>query len=227
MTSLDKLPSLILKGTKILTLEYRDVKLIDSYNFIPISLERFPETFGLKELKKGFFPHSFNSPENFNYIGSIPSKSFFSANFFSENKKKEFETWYEKQTGIYNFKNEITEYCKSDVKLLKEGTLTFRRIILEITKGIDPFENCITIAGVCHLIYRTLHMEANTIGIIPVFGFNPEQKTSNKALQWIKFLCFSKNIDIKHSRNGGELQIGRYYVDGYHPETKTIYEFHG
>ena len=88
MTSLDKLPSLILKGTKILTLEYRDVKLIDSYNFIPISLERFPETFGLKELKKGFFPHSFNSPENFNYIGSIPSKSFFSANFFSENKKK-------------------------------------------------------------------------------------------------------------------------------------------
>jgi hypothetical protein len=37
-------------------------------------LEQFPKSFGLKELKKGLFPHRFNKPENQNYVGPIPAK---------------------------------------------------------------------------------------------------------------------------------------------------------
>ncbi len=57
MTSQNTMPSVILRGTKILTLSYKNVKLIDSYSFIAMSLEKFPSTFGLKEIKKGFFPN--------------------------------------------------------------------------------------------------------------------------------------------------------------------------
>ena len=64
--------------------------------------------------------------------------------------------------------------------LLKQGCLAFRKIILSIT-NIDPFKECITIASVCHLIYRKYLMKPKTIGIIPDIGYNPQQKTSNKA----------------------------------------------
>lgn len=116
MTSKDSMPSIIMKGIKILTLSYRKVKLIDSFSFIPMALDKLPKTFGIKELKKGFFPHLFNKPINYGYVGHIPDKKFFSPEFFSESKKQEFDLWYTSQLLVeYNFKFELISYCKSDV----------------------------------------------------------------------------------------------------------------
>ncbi len=199
-----------------------------------MSLEKFPKTFGLSELKKGFFPHGFNLPENQSYIGCIPDKGKYGYKFFSNSKLNEFEIWYSQRSKeIFDFRLEIESYCLSDVKLLKDGCLTFRKIILEITNGIDPFKECITLASLCHLIYRTSHMLPKTIGIVPVLGFNADQITSNIAIKWLKYISWSENIYIRHARNGGEVKIGNYRVDGF-SETiidnkifKTIYEFHG
>ena len=44
------------------------------------------------------------------------------------NKKDECETWHAEQVfkgESWNFQTEMLEYCKSDVKLLKEGCLKF------------------------------------------------------------------------------------------------------
>ena len=41
-------------------------RFIDSYLFIPIPLSKFPTTFNLKELKKGYFPHFLTSAEALN-----------------------------------------------------------------------------------------------------------------------------------------------------------------
>ena len=228
MLSIDHMPNIIMNGTKLLTISFRNVKFIDSYAFIPIALEKFTKTFDLKELKKGFFPHLFNKPENQNYIGVIPEKFYFGSDYFSVAKKEEFEKWYEtSKNSLYDFKNEIISYCMSDVKLLKEGCLAFRSIIINITNGIDPFAKCITIASLCHYIYRKILMKPNTISVIPVLGYNPEQKTSAKALQWIKFQSFKHNLKISHAKNGGELKIGQFLLDGYCEASQTVYEFHG
>ena len=52
----------ILRGAKILsmTIPMFNIKFIDSLNFIPMSLAKFPKTFGQDELCKGHFPHLFN-----------------------------------------------------------------------------------------------------------------------------------------------------------------------
>ncbi|CAH3167987.1 unnamed protein product [Pocillopora meandrina] len=54
----------IFNGAKILSLELPNIKFIDSMNFFPMALANFPKTFGLNELKKGFFPHFFNTQEH-------------------------------------------------------------------------------------------------------------------------------------------------------------------
>ena len=49
---------LIMRGSKILYMEVLQIKFIDSLNFLSMPLSVFPKTFGLSELKKGYFPHS-------------------------------------------------------------------------------------------------------------------------------------------------------------------------
>lgn len=96
--------------------------------------------------------------------------------------------------------------------------------------SIDPFEQCITIASVCNLVFRTNILVQYSIGIIPHHGYKPEQMQSAKALQWIKYLSHTQGHQIQHARNGGEKHIGPYMVDGYY-ETgegeKVVFEFHG
>ena len=68
-------------GGKVLQLTYAHedttIRFIDSLSFFQMSLSHFPKTFGLHELKKGWFPHLFNTPENQSYVGPTPDKSFY------------------------------------------------------------------------------------------------------------------------------------------------------
>ena len=59
-------------GAKVLSFKSGPLKFIDSLCFLPMPLASFPSTFNLTELKKGFFPHLFNTPDNQQYVGRIP-----------------------------------------------------------------------------------------------------------------------------------------------------------
>jgi hypothetical protein len=53
----------LLRGNKIIsTTIFNDIKLLDSYAFVSHALAKFPSIFNIPELKKGFFPHTFNRP---------------------------------------------------------------------------------------------------------------------------------------------------------------------
>ena len=68
------LPSLILNGVKIMSMELTEaeIKFRDSLNFPPMPLKALLKTFGLTELKKGYFPHFFDRKENQHYVGTLP-----------------------------------------------------------------------------------------------------------------------------------------------------------
>ena len=60
------LPDVVANGAKImsLTVPHCKIKMIDSINFLPMALAKLPQMFGFTELKKGYFPHLFNTKEN-------------------------------------------------------------------------------------------------------------------------------------------------------------------
>ena len=64
-------------GAKLLQVTFDRIRFIDSLSFFQMPLSTFPKTFGLTELKKGHFPHLFNTPANQEYVGSIPAKHFY------------------------------------------------------------------------------------------------------------------------------------------------------
>ena len=173
-------------------------------------------------------------------MGQIPALEFFDPDGMSENKKKELEEWHAEQVrrGLqYDFVKEMEEYCKSDMALLQAGceasTKEFER-----HADFNPFAKCVTIASACNLYWRKHCLQENTIAVEPLKGWRGANvNQSVKALQWLYFKeqglakPDASPDRIRHVRNGSEQSVtcveGRYFVDGYDPQSNTVYEFHG
>ena len=219
---------IIYRGAKSLsmTVPMFNIKFIDSINFIPMSLAKFPKTFGQDELCKGYFPHMFNKEENQNYIGPIPCQNDYGVNFMKPGEREAFMAWHDEQVANnyrYDFREEIIKYCRSDVDIMRKCCLLYREMFRKET-DIDPFNKALTIASYCQEVYRTNFLKKDTIAI-----FNHDRqlkiKQSNVAVK--SYISEKEDLCIQHVRNGGEKQFGDYSLDGYCEETHTAYEFQG
>ena len=225
------LPKLILNGAKIMSMELEaaEIKFRDSLNFLPMPLKALPKTFGLNELKKGYFPHFFNGKDTQHYVGPLPRVEDYGPDSMSTKERQEFLAWYEelKSTNyVFDFEKEIEEYCRSDVDILRRCCFEFKKL-MEESCNLDPFKHCVTIACACNRVFRQEFLEEETIGLIPAQGYQPARKYSLMALQWLAWVHHQTGDRILHALNGGEQKIDGNYVDGYNPSKRIIYEFHG
>ena len=138
------LPNVIYNGNKLMQLHIRsmNLRIIDSHNFIAAPLATFPKTFNLTELKKGYFPHLFNTPENENYVGPIPSKEHYCCDTMTPENRKKFIEWHDQKVNegyVFDFAEEIAEYCDSDVDILRRGCLDLRLSLIHISEPTRPY----------------------------------------------------------------------------------------
>ena len=154
----------------------------------------------------------------------------------SPERRTEFYSWYEKEKTLgktFNLQDELLAYCVSDVDILRRCCVQFRYLFQKVTstglsdKGVDPFQNCITIASACNLVFRRNFLTPKTIAVLPPNGYNCTDKQSAAALRWLKYVDYTEGIHIQHAQNSGEKRIGKYKVDGFSEKEKTLYEFHG
>lgn len=79
---------LIMQGTKLISMSVGNVKFLDYLNYFPMALCALPKAFGFSELKKGHFPHLFNTIQSQSYVGSTADIKYFSSgNFKSQTFK--------------------------------------------------------------------------------------------------------------------------------------------
>ena len=235
----------IYNGTKCMTLKTKTkgshqfgirIKFIDSLNFIPMALAKFPKTFAQPELCKGYFPHFFNKDENQEYVGPIPCQNDYGVDFMKPEAREAFMTWHQEQVEnnyVFDFRHEILRYCRSDVDILAQCCKLYREMLKLATSmdgdpetGIDPFDTATTIAGYCMQVYRTKFLQKDTIALLPQHQ-QLKRKQSHEALQWLSYTAEKEGIRMQHARNGGEKRVGNYYLDGYCEETHTAYEYQG
>lgn len=156
-------------GTKVLSLQNDLITFKDSLCFLPFPLSSFQATFGLTELKKGFFPHLFNTEANQTFVGPIPDIEYYDPEGMSHKKKAESLRWHAQQVAEgYRFamRKEMEEYCVSDVKLLKAGCQKFQEQFHQHADFL-PMEKCITIASACNRFWRKKLLPRNTIAMEP------------------------------------------------------------
>ena len=114
---------LLTQGTKVMSFETGNLVFKDSMNFFNMNLDKFPATFNLQELHKGYFPHAFNRAENFSYRGVYPLADQYCPDDMLEKKREKFLTWHAqkiRENAVFDFQEELLRYCESDVQLLKQ-----------------------------------------------------------------------------------------------------------
>jgi len=174
--TMKKLPKLIYRGSKIVSINVGKFRVIDSLNFLTFPLSQMPKVFGLKGLKKGTFPFFFNQPANWNYKGPLPEPHYYGVDTMKPKAREEFMKWYEEnRENEFDFMKEIFDYCEDDVNILQESCNAFRSWLLGITAredvidvgeggervtstvAVDPLQYN-TLASVCMATYRHMFL---------------------------------------------------------------------
>jgi hypothetical protein len=111
----------------------------------------------------------FNTEEHETYIGPFPPMSDYGVDQMKPELREKFLKWYREQINsgaVFDNAESLKNYCISDVQILREGAMIFRRDFIEHTT-VDPFISASTIAGACSYVYRKNFMPPNTIPLIP------------------------------------------------------------
>ena len=174
----------IFSGSKIMFMKVGkglNIRILDSLNFLPMPLASLPKSFGLEELKKGYFPHFYNTVEHQNEVlCSLPDMKFYDPDSMSKDRRKDFLEWYEiHKNDTFDFQKEMREYCISDVDILLKACWKLRKLLRNETgekttiqnphdllletvlqNAVDPF-SFLTIASVCMGIFRSKFLNEN------------------------------------------------------------------
>lgn len=102
-----------------------NIRVFDSLNFLPMKLAAFPNTFGLSELLKGYFPHFLIEKIN-TALAPIMFQKAYRADDMSNNDRSSFLKYHDEKTrsgGVFDLRKEMDEYCRSDLGILRQACL--------------------------------------------------------------------------------------------------------
>ena len=140
-----------------------NIRLLDSLHFPPMALlSQLPKSFGLQELKKGYFPHLYNTPENVDHFDKIlpclPEIKYYDADNMRPSLREDFIQSHDiNKNKPFHFHTELLAYCKSDVDILLNACWKFHSLVMDVTgpeHPMDPF-NYTTIASICMGIFHS------------------------------------------------------------------------
>lgn len=133
---------------------------------------------------------------------------------------KELAIWHASQNGVWCFREQIIEYCRQDVEILKKAVQTFRKTFKEIT-SLDPLTRCFTLAAIALEVFRSRFLVNVKFATTPLSYV----ASRNQSIGGSVYLDIIQKIHgIKLVR---EFRIGPYFVDGADVQRKTIYEYCG
>lgn len=149
-------------GSKIMRMDFKSIKFIDSCRHIATRLSNFPKTFGLNAtIRKGHFPYRFNTMENIGYKGAIPCKDDFLTTRMSKQDFAEFNDWYaEVKDTPYDLEKECRLYTENDVLILKLGLEAYVKASVAAT-GLNSLEST-TVAGAVQKEILTRYIKEET-----------------------------------------------------------------
>jgi hypothetical protein len=83
---------------KILGVVVVNLHFLDSLNNLPISLNGMPKSFDLTR-KNVYYPHFFNTSNNWCYVGSFPEPKYYGTDFGDD--RVQFSAWYAWEKQIF------------------------------------------------------------------------------------------------------------------------------
>jgi len=210
---------------KIMCMRMENMVFLDSVSFLPYPLRRLREAFVLT-VAKSWYPHYFNTEENLDYRGPLPDVSYYGVTEMVEGERSEFLKWDETQETPFDNRRFLEQYCQDDVTVLRQACRVFRREFMQIG-NLDVFLESITIASACNKVLRKRFLQPDIVGLIPTEGYTCNKNYRKKAMMWLLHMEETDGVEKMHGREYKVHELPHFTVDGFCPETGTIYEFFG
>ena len=124
----------IRQGSRIMYMEFVKfhIRFVDSLHFFLEPLKNLSSTYNIDTLK-GFFPHFFNTPDNQDYVGKVPSEDLYGVrNMDTDTYNNGFKPWYKKlvneNKNDWSFRDEMVKHCRAEVESFSQAVLSFRTL---------------------------------------------------------------------------------------------------
>jgi hypothetical protein len=105
---------------KNIFMEIEHMTYLDSASYLPMTLRKLPEAFGLS-VNKSSYPHYFNMKRNLDYVAPMPGIEYFGVNEMAESERSEFLASYAQQKDdVFDNRQVLEQYCQDDVTVLRE-----------------------------------------------------------------------------------------------------------
>ncbi len=97
----------------------------------------------------------------------------------------------------------------------------------DLNRKCDPL-SYLTLASLCHAIFKRCFIQENTIATVPPGGYR-NHCYSKKQVEFLEYLRKTDYPDLKHvlNRGSGECGLGSLRFDGYDANSRTVVEFYG
>ena len=120
----------------------------------------------------------------------------------------------------------MVDYCLQDVRILLSA-IEWRYVKILTSWVLTEWQNVATIASKTMAFFRHGFLKDNTIGVISQTGIAGHRNQSRKGLLWLLL----QEIDyhgLQHALSAqGEKVSLKKPADGFHSESKTVFQYHG
>ena len=138
----------------------------------------------------------------------------------SKDVEEKFLKWYnakQRENYVFDFWEELCQYCKSDVNLLAQAINLYRK--MNVKYNIEPF-NCVTVAQLTYTIFTNQFLQCDQIVRLP----QRRKKSSVKCENWLLYYEHQNNVRVDREYN---IPGTNYRSYGYIKDCNLILEFLG
>ncbi|KAF1745905.1 hypothetical protein GCK72_022352 [Caenorhabditis remanei] len=208
-------PTVVTAGTKIIFIQHKNVKLLDSYKYLTMSLAAIGKAFNIP-VQKGEFPFLFIKPENFDYDGVMPGNEFYNLENKTPAAREKIIKFLDEaraQHHQFNFESEIKKYCFEDVFILASALIPFEKDFEELT-NVCLFEESITAASAAMKTFQRKHLTHEKPIVLDARP-SVSIKCSVISQKYLAWFGKEEDVEVEMSTTFGERKVGKYRVDGF------------
>ena len=237
-------PDCVQSGHKLNYLEVTclQMRFINIAMYLKGSLFEIAEQYNIA-YEKYYFPTLWNSPTLFEYDGCKPNlQDFFlyCDTICDRNNKKIF---YQNLTTPWCLKSELIKCNRNDTIIFVKSSLAFLRQTIELQEFLITYLKTTSLDIIHPFGWQIFSLSAFTYAVYQYFFLNKydmfsvmnpytggRTNTSRGEYEWTEWLNFKgEGNNIKNSFNSfeGQINFGKFFVDGYSAEDKIVYQFLG
>ncbi|KAL3099594.1 hypothetical protein niasHS_003049 [Heterodera schachtii] len=152
--------------------------------------------------------HLHNGPEDLlndaqrqSSTARLPGIEFYQPDHMKTAKREQFLRWYavERTAAKFQLREQLITYCANDVAILRESVLKFRELIMENTRGLDPFIIASTGAGLALATFRRCFVARNKLVNTPEGGYLRGRRASAESARYIRIGAWEKRTSTTKS----------------------------